>query len=90
MGEIEEPVTHAAHEKMLNEVFGDMENTLVASKKAISEKCASTQPRTGATSYVGNIKIDDTLKSRQDLQLSFTLKEANQNGKVLEKLQPSV
>ena len=78
-----------------------MKKTLAASKKAISDKAAFAQPGTGATPSAGSTKIDDTLKLRHELLRSFTLEEANawfdsftayfnHNGKVLEKLPPSV
>ena len=67
--------TFKALDKMLNEVSQEVSKMLATSKKTISERSAPTS--TGATPSVGNVKIDDTLKPRQEQLRSFTLEEAN-------------
>ena len=102
MNEIDDP-THTGLEKMFNNVDTYVSKTLKASKKIISEKSATTGPAAGAasTTMTGNVKIDDTLKPRQELLRSFTLEEANiwfdgfiayfnHNEKVLARLTPLV
>ena len=102
MHEIDDP-THTGLEKMFNNVDTYVSKTLKASEKIISEKSATTGPAAGAasTTMTGNVKIDDTLKPRQELLRSFTLEEANiwfdgfiayfnHNEKVLARLTPLV
>ena len=73
MGDIVDVPTHTTLEKMFDDVDDHVMKTLRVSQKAILERTSSTNA--GAAS--GNVKIDDTLKPRQELLRSFKLQEAN-------------
>ena len=75
MDDIDDAPTHNANalEKMFNDVGDYVTKTLGISQEAISGKSSLTNA--GAVS--GHVKIDDTLKPRQELLRSFTLEEAN-------------
>ena len=82
VGNLDDDDTFNALEKMVNEVSGEAEKTLAASKRAISDKVASIQPGTNGTGATqqpvnGTVKIKETLKPRELLSADMNLEEAN-------------